>query len=152
MSSFLFWTKMCSNQTSIARLIVKQKQAIRIINGANYRVHTSPLFHRLQILPVDKLITYYRTKFMHSDVHNKLPPSFANVWIANNVRKPNIALRNIEDLYVPPHRIEIVKRMPLCSFPDAWNTAPGDKQNPDQNLYLKELKNYLLQSYYKQAQ
>jgi hypothetical protein len=36
--------------------------------------------------------------------------------------------------------------MPLCSFPDAWNTAPGDKQNPDQNLSLKELKNYLLQS------
>jgi hypothetical protein len=40
----------------------------------------------------------------------------------------------------------IVKRMPLCSFPDAWNTAPGYKQNSNQTLYLKEIKNYLLQS------
>jgi hypothetical protein len=40
----------------------------------------------------------------------------------------------------------IVKRMPLCSFPDAWNTAPGYKQNSNQTLYLKEIKKFLLQS------
>jgi hypothetical protein len=53
-------------------------------------------------------------------------------------------LRNANDLYIPPHRVEIVTRLPLCSFPEAWNSAPGNKLNPRQHSYLKELKSIML--------
>jgi hypothetical protein len=37
-----------------------------------------------------------------------------------------------EDYYIPAHRVEFVKRLPLFSFPAAWNIAPGEKLNPRQ--------------------
>ena len=46
----------CANSTSLNRLRIKQKQAIRVICNAGYREHTAPLFNRLKILPVDQLI------------------------------------------------------------------------------------------------
>ncbi len=76
----------------------------------------------------------------------KLPLSFANTWITNIERIPERALRNANDLFIPPHRVEFVKRLPLYTLPLAWNTAPGEKLNPRHHLYLKELKNVLLSS------
>ena len=64
--------------------------------------------------------------------------------MSNIERNPDRALRNANDLYIPPHRVEIVKRLPLCSFPEAWNSAPGNKLNPRQHSYLKELKSIML--------
>ena len=136
----------CANQTNLERIFLKQKQAIRTICNAKYRDHTAPLFKKLKILPLDKLIYYYRAKFMHSFVHNKLPLSFSELWIPNRNRNPNRELRNANNLQVPAHRIEIVKRMPICSFPTAWNTAPQEKENPAQHLFLKVLKENLISS------
>ncbi len=83
---------------------------------------------------------------MHSFHFNLLPPSFANTWTSNIERNPERALRNANDLFIPPHRVEFVKRLPLNTFPLAWNSAPGEKLNPRQHLYLKELKHILLSS------
>jgi hypothetical protein len=52
--------------------------------------------------------------------------------------------KNADDLYVPPHRIELYKRMPLIAFATAWKTVDDRKYNPRQNMYLKELKVDLL--------
>ncbi len=49
-----------------------------------------------------------------------------------------------DDLYVPAHRVEFVKKLPIIAFPTAWNSAPGNKTNPVKHLYLKELKLLLL--------
>jgi hypothetical protein len=46
----------CANSTSLNKLRIKQKEAIRVICNAGYREHTAPLFNRLKILPVDQLI------------------------------------------------------------------------------------------------
>ncbi len=75
-----------------------------------------------------------------------LPISFANTWMTNIERNPERTLRNANDLFIPPHRVEFVKRLPLYTLPLAWNNAPGDKLNPRQHLYLKELKSVLLSS------
>jgi hypothetical protein len=83
---------------------------------------------------------------MHSYYFKKLPLSFAELWQTNRQRNPDRALRGAEDYYIPPHRIEIVKRMPLFAFPAAWNAADDTKYNPVQHLYVKELKKTLLLS------
>ncbi len=47
----------CANTTSLNKLRVKQKQAVRIICNAGIRDHTAPLFAQLRILPLIKLCT-----------------------------------------------------------------------------------------------
>jgi hypothetical protein len=134
----------CATKTNLDKLRIAQKKAIRIICSANYRAHTAPLFRELKILPLDDLITYSRIKFMHNFHFKKLPLSFAEMWQTNLERNPERELRNANDYYIPPHRVEIVKRLPYISLPTAWNSAPGDKFNAKQHLYLKQLKELLL--------
>ncbi len=117
---------------------------IRVICNANYRAHTAPLFKELKILPLDDLVTYSRIKFMHSFHFKKLLLSFSEMWQTNFERNPERPLRNANEYYIPPHRVKIVKRMPIISLPTAWNSAPGDKFNAKQHFYLKQLKELLL--------
>jgi hypothetical protein len=135
----------CANKTTLEKLIVKQKQAIRTICNATYRAHTAPLFKQQKILPVQKLIQFSNIKFMQSFHFKLLPLSFANTW-TNLERNPERALRNANDLFIPPHRVEFVKCLPLYTLLLAWNSAPGEKMNPRQHLYLEELKLILLSS------
>jgi hypothetical protein len=134
----------CASNATLSKLVIKQKQAIRIVSSESYRAHTAPLFQKLKILPLDKLITLYNVKFMHKYHFRKLPLSFAELWQTNHQRNPERILRDAEDYYLPPYRIEIVKRMPLFAFPAAWNEADAIKYNPIQHLFIKELKRILL--------
>lgn len=68
------------------------------------------------------------------------------MWITVRERNPNYALRNANDLYVPPPRIELVKRLPLYAFPKAWNSMPEFKNNARIGKFLKDLKSYLLEA------
>jgi hypothetical protein len=134
----------CASKTNLEKLVIKQKQAIRTLDNASFRAHTALLFKKFKILPLGKLIEYSKIKFMHSFHFKQLPPSFINTWSTNIERIPECALRNANDLYIPPHRVEFVKRLSLYSFPLAWNQAPGDKLNPRQHLYLKSLTEIML--------
>ena len=42
----------CANKTTLEKLIVKQKQAIRTICNATYRAHTAPLFNSKKFFPL----------------------------------------------------------------------------------------------------
>ena len=81
---------------------------------------------------------------MHSYYFKKLPMSFSELWLTNRQRNQDRILRDADNYYIPPHRIEIVKRMPLFAFPTAWNEAADIKYNPVQHLFIKELKKILL--------
>ncbi len=67
---------------------------------------------------------------MHSFIHKKFPFSFNNTWRTNEERNPIHVLRNINDLFIPAHRVEFAKRLSLFAFPAKWNNAPGNKYNP----------------------
>jgi hypothetical protein len=136
----------CANTSSLNRLRIKQKEAIRIISNAGFREHTAPLFAQLSILPLDHLIKLHILKFMHSFFHKTLPISFHNRWITNRERQPERALRNADLLYIPPHNFATIKRMPMFNFPCIWNEAGPDKNNPNQFIYLRSVKKSLLQS------
>ena len=133
----------CANMTSLNKVEIMQKKAIRIICNSGYRDHTAPLFARLGILPFDRLIKLSILKFMHSFIHNRLPISFARMWIFNRERFAERELRNADQLYVPPHRFATLKRMPLFNFPVVWNAEGLDKFNPIPHRYVKNLKNML---------
>jgi hypothetical protein len=86
----------CANKTSLNKLRVKQKEAIRIICNVGHREHTAPLFAQLKILPLDQLINLNVLKFMHSFTHNKLPVSFYQMWTTNRERYPDRILCNAD--------------------------------------------------------
>jgi hypothetical protein len=54
----------CTTEASLNPLIIKQKMAIRILNGAAYNVHTGPLFKSCGILPLKQLYDYFKVQFM----------------------------------------------------------------------------------------
>ena len=137
----LYWIGLRSN---ISKLFIKQKQCIRAITKSNFRAHTAPLFKKLKILPLPELIKYSQLKFMHNFNFNKLPFSFQEMWISNRMRNPLVHLRNSDDLYIVPHRLETLKRLPLFSFPMLWNNEENSKLNPICFQYLKCLKSRLL--------
>jgi hypothetical protein len=134
----------CANATTLHKLKLKQKEAIRIICNAGYRDHTNPLFKQTGILPLENLVKYSNIKFMHKFIHNKLPFSFSETWITNRARNPNLELRNVDDLYIPPHNFATTKRFPLFSFPRIWNDEPVTKYNPPLKLYLKSVKSAMI--------
>jgi len=135
----------CANKTTLNRLRLKQKEAIRIVANAGYRDHTEPLFRRLNVLPLDQLISFSVLKFMHSFKFNLLPFPFMETWITNRVRNPARNLRNADDFYVPAHNFATLKRLPFFNFPKSWNEYDSlSKLNPVPHLYLKNLKSALI--------
>jgi hypothetical protein len=130
----------CANSTSLNKIKLKQKQAIRIVCNAKYRDHTGPLFKQQKILPLDNLIRYSALKFMHKFSHGKLPFSFNEMWTTNRQRNPDIVLRNADNYYVPPHNFATTKRFPFYTFPRIWNEADQSKFNPSLNVFLRNVK------------
>ena len=130
--------------TSLSKLVVMQKKAIRTICNVPSRTHTATLFKELKILPLDKLILYSKLKFMHSFVHNRLPFSFNETWIQNLVRNPRLNLRNAQDFHIRPVNFISIKRLPLFTFPTLWNQEHPSKSTPAPIQYLRSLKTRLL--------
>jgi len=130
--------------TSLSKLVVMQKKAIRTICNVPSRSHTAPLFKELKILPLEKLILYSKLKFIHNFVHNRLPCSFNETWIQNRERNPRLNLRNVQDLYIKPINYISIKRLPLFTFPSLWNQEHQSKSIPESTKCLRSLKIRLL--------
>ena len=81
---------------------------------------------------------------MHNFNHGKLPISFAETWITNRTRNPNLELRNADDLYVPGHNYATTKRFPIYNFPKIWNEAENVKFSPSLKGFLKNVKSALV--------
>ena len=129
----------------------KQKRAMRSIANVKYNAHTGPIFKKFKILPFPALIEYFKLNFMYLYKSNNLPKSFrnSNYWILNQNRNVPYALRFQEDFHIPYYRLAIVSRLPLISFPKAWNESSlpeNIKSKPNYQLFKKHLKNYLLEN------
>jgi Reverse transcriptase (RNA-dependent DNA polymerase) len=121
-----------ASKTSLNKLIIMQKKAIRIISGVNTREHTAPLFLHYHILPFNLIVKYAKLILMHSVKFNLCPKSFFNVF--NRVEPGDFVyeLRYPNEFDVPRARLELFKRIPLYTLPLEWNNC-GDLrfyQNP----------------------
>ncbi len=107
----------CATPANINKIFTIQKKAIQIIDNKPYNEHTAPIFKRLKILPLDKLIKLSKRKFMHSVVFHYSPNSFNSTWIVNENHNIEHNLRNNEHFYIPNPRTELFKRSPLYTLP-----------------------------------
>ena len=72
----LFWAQNCS---TIQRIIILQKKAIRVINLQPRNFHTSPLFKQNSILRFQDKICLENILFVRKSSNN-LSPSVFNTW------------------------------------------------------------------------
>ncbi len=86
--------------SNLKHTITLQKRAIRLINRSAYNSHTDPLFKNSQILKLNDLYTYETTMFMYKYMTNKLPPSFANIFIQNHLRQEHHNTRQVNLLHI----------------------------------------------------
>jgi hypothetical protein len=136
-----------ANDSSLNRLTLLQKRAIRIINKSSYRAHTHQLFISSKILPLNKLISQGKLIFMHSVEYGYCPPSFLNVWQKNSERNINLILRNADDYYLQGAKIELFKKIPLFSLPAEWNPLPIElKYQHNKFTFKKALREHLFES------
>ena len=97
--------------------------ALRIVHNSSFNAHTEPLFKKSNILPLSKLIEYFKLQFMHRYIIPETPSSFDNMWQRNEERRRPLehSLRNMSDFFVPPSRLVSTDNFPLVLFPQLWN-------------------------------
>ena len=71
-------------KTIFSKIFILQKRAIRIINNSPWRAHSSPIFHRLGILPLFKIYTYKIGILMYRYEKHTLPPIFDTIFKKTN--------------------------------------------------------------------
>jgi hypothetical protein len=138
----------CTNTSNLNILILKQKNAIRLVCNSKYNAHTEPLFKQMSILPLPKLVTYFNLQLMHRYTINELPISFNNLWTVNAERRPdeNRPLRNDQDFHIPPTRLSSTDFFPFANLPRIWNnfTEETIKNCQTKSAFNSKLKKYLL--------
>ena len=112
-----------ASTANITKIFKLQKKIIRIITNSSYAAHTTPLFHKLNILPYPSLIDHSKLIIMHSIHYQTAPSALINLWPKNNERNPTYELRNNNDYLIPRINYSFFSRSPAYSFPSLWNTA-----------------------------
>jgi hypothetical protein len=131
----------CTSGKNIKKIATLQKKAVRAICAVKHNAHTAELFQQLNILPLDKLITFSQSMLTHSIIHKYGPPALHNQWQSNAERNPDLELRNANDLYIPLAKSEQVKKLTYFALAKNWNNLPIEKQyaNPTTfRIFLKE--------------
>ena len=145
----------CCSTSIINKLFVKQKNALRIINNSSYNAHTESLFKNCKILPLPKLIDFFKLQFMFHYVQGFLPTSFAETWLTNEARRrhleenanlTNYRLRNDDDIFIPPARLSSTERLPMVCFPRLWSQFDKHdiKIQRNKNAFNSMLRNHFL--------
>ena len=138
----------CSNQSNLNRLFLKQKMALRIVHNSSFNAHTEPLFKKSNILPLPKLIEYFKLQFMQRYIIHETPSSFDNMWQKNEERRRHLehSLRNMSDFFIPPSRLVSTDNFPLVLFPQLWNNFDNVliKSIVSKTEFNSKLKCYLL--------
>ena len=97
--------------------------ALRIVTNSSFNAHTEPLKKKLNILPLFKLIEYFKLQFMHRYIIQETPASFNNMWVRNEERRrpQDHSLRIQQEFFIQPTRLTSTDNFPLVLFPQLWN-------------------------------
>ena len=123
--------------THLSKLVTQQKKIIRIIAGANYLDHTSPLFYQLNLLKIKDIYTYFVAIYMFKKTLNILqePQHDLNTRYAHH-RRPTY------------HRLTTSQHSIYYMGPTIWNSLPPRiKEIQTISSFKKKLKQHLISSY-----
>lgn len=67
-------------ETNLSKVINLQKRIIRLIDSAEPRATSSPIFKRLNLLKFPDIVNQQKIMILHSFIHGKLPTVFSNLF------------------------------------------------------------------------
>jgi len=140
-----FWSS-CNSQSTNS-LFKLQKQAIRIMHNLPYNGHTESYFKISGILPLPKLIDFFKIQFMNRFEQGLLPRLFELEWPLNaDVYQHVYQLRNRNDLNLPYARTTFVQKSPYYAFPCIWLNFENNEIKIQRNkqIFNKMLKMHFL--------
>ena len=129
------------------KLVILQKKAIRIITGANYNDHCSPLYNICDVLKVNDLYSFNICKLVYDFIKSELPSSLNNIYIYN--RDFHVyQTRNRGDVCMPLVNSALARNSFLCKGPEIWTSLPVHiKYANTTNLFKRKLRQHYLVNY-----
>jgi len=113
----------CANATTLRKLIILQKRAIRIITSSPYRAASNPLFIRLRLLKVHDIYKQQLAMFVFKFIHFLLPDSFCTYFTFNS--SPAYYTRANNCFIVLHFRTVIREHSISVSGPRVWDSLPS---------------------------
>lgn len=137
-----------ASQTSLKRLGVLHKRAMRTIHNKRYNCHTEPLFKQSAILTISDLYEREVLLFMHDFHTGKLPASFRNLFISNRDLNLGYETRQADQLYIPRSISRFVDKLPYIVFPTIWNKwYPSNERVPSRSLCKRSINSFFIGNY-----
>ena len=132
----------------INKLEITQKRIIRLISGARYDQHTSPLFKKLKILKLNDLYELELIKLIHEHEYGTLPHSLQNS-LPKITTIHSYNTRTNRNLYIPCKNTEISKKASVFQRGALlWNALPVDiKQEKVLHEFVSKYKNLVISKY-----
>lgn len=137
-----------STHTSyLENLQVMQKKAIRLISGAPYNAHTSPLFKQLKMLNLKDMFLLSISKLMYQCSQNTLPSPLVSMFQLNsNIHDHNT--RNKDSFHFEKRRTELAMKSLKHTGPKIWSNIPNNiKASKTQRTFINKLKKYYINKY-----
>ena len=69
---------------NLQRVVILQKQAVRIVNNSTYDANTGPIFKKLELLKLHDIHLFQLGFFMFSSKNSTLPSKFNNLFFMNS--------------------------------------------------------------------
>ncbi len=110
----------------IHKLNVLQKKAIRIINGARYNEHSTPLFKNTGVLKLSDLFTQQLGLLMYKFTYSSCPSSMLRMF---NYPLTGHRTRHSQDPSLPNFATSIARRSFLYLGPEMWMKLDGNIKN-----------------------
>ena len=135
-------------KSNLLKLRSIQSKAIRVLAGANWYEHASPLYVKLNIFSLDKLILYALAKFMHKYYLKCLPSSFNNYFTLvssiHSCHTRNTAKSN--QYFLPQFSTSLLLRTIKFKGAKLWNDIPENLRKLSHKQFLLKYKAMLLNS------
>ena len=127
-----------------------EKKIVRLVEGKDFRAHTSPLFKVNTILPIRPAIKHYAANFMFKVHKNKAPKSICELFKKQSeVRQSAYRLRNHNDIdFYIPNRLcyQHLEKLPSYDYVKTFNNVPMNiKESETTSIFYNSYKKLLLQ-------
>ena len=136
-----------THNTYVNKLYIKQKRSIRIVMGAQYNAHTSPLFKHLNIVKLHDLYELQIAKYMYSYSQNTLPIPLMTLFTSNdNIHTHDT--RNRHNPHISQRRITTASKSLRHRGPDIWYNIPEEiTSRKNITSFSKQFKKRIIQNY-----
>ena len=134
----------CTYESSLKRLTILQKRAVRLITKSMFDAHTAPIFYEHKLLSLSNIYKLQVGIFMFS-VENKLLPEKFQAMFHKNSSVHCYQTRQATHYRIPFPRTNVKKFTIVYNGPKFWNSLPLKlKLSSTMKTFKAELKTHLI--------